>query len=200
MESFRLSPRYTLAGLVAAGRRRSPVEVSLRRISPNYIGDLGWRVMHAAVPHNCRIHWFTGSEACLFCGLVESVDHVYVSCLRLHSLFVFLKNLLLMFCLHFSPTLLIYGHLVQRGEGRDGDLLVNLLLGLAKRAIYRSRQRAIEGDVHPDCLPLYRGYVRGQVSLEREHAVSTGTVDIFCARWAPQGLGCVIDPDNHILI
>ena len=77
---------------------------------------------------------------------------------------------------------------------------MNLFLGLAKRAIHRSRQRAIEAAVHPDCLPLYRGYVRGQVSLEREHAVSTGAVDAFRARWAPQGLGCVIDPDNHIMI
>ena len=105
-----------------------------------------------------------------------------------------------MFCLHFSPTLLVYGHLVRRGEGRDGHLLMNLLLGVAKRAIYSSRQWAIEGAVHPDFLPLYRGYVRGQVSLEREHAVSTGTVDAFCARWAPQGLGCIIDPNNHLLV
>ena len=62
-----------------------------------------------------------------------------------------------MFSLHFSPTLLIYGHPVQRGTGKEEDLLVNLLLGLAGRAIYRSRQRAIEGVVQPDYLPLYRG-------------------------------------------
>ena len=157
-------------------------------------------MLHAAVQHNRKLYRLTGSQVCPFCGLVESVDHVYVLCFRLHSLFVYLKNLLLMFCLHFSPTLLIYGHLVRRGVGRDGDLLVNLLLGLARRAINSSRQRAIDGDVRPDCLPLYRGYVRGWVSLEREHAVSTGAVDAFRARWAPQWLGCVIDPDNHIII
>ncbi|XP_041062751.1 kinesin-like protein KIF25 [Carcharodon carcharias] len=38
-----------------------------------------------------------------------------------------------------NPMLLIYGHLVRRGARRKEDLLMNLLLGLAKLAIYRSR-------------------------------------------------------------
>ena len=50
------------------------------------------------------------------------------------NLFSFLKKML-MFSLHFSPTLLIYGHPVQRGTGKEEDLLVNLFLGLARCAI-----------------------------------------------------------------
>jgi len=78
---------------------------------------------------------------------------VYLNCRRLHTLFSFLKNLLLKFCLHFSPTLLIHGHPVRRGAGRAKDHLVNLLLDLAKYAINRSRQRATEGSSAPNvCL------------------------------------------------
>eukprot|EP00061_Rhincodon_typus_P016661 g44991.t1 len=66
-----------------------------------------------------------------------------------------------------SPMLLIVGHLVRRGAGRSEYLLVGLFLGLAKLAINRSRQRATEGIVSADWLPLFRGYARVQVSLER---------------------------------
>ena len=170
-------------------------------ISPQYLGDLGWRLVHAAVPYNRRLSWFTDSQAtCHFCNLEESVDHVYLDCFRLHSLFCYLKNLLLKFCLHFSPTLLIHGHPVRRGAGRAEDHLVNLLLDLARYAINRSRQRATEGVIRPDCVPLFRGYVRGRVSLEKEHAESSGELHAFRARWAPQGLEVVIDPFNHLLV
>uniref|UniRef100_UPI00398F0567 golgin subfamily A member 6-like protein 9 n=1 Tax=Pristiophorus japonicus TaxID=55135 RepID=UPI00398F0567 len=42
---------------------------------------------------------------------------------------------------------------------------------LAKGAINRSRQRAVEGAIQPDCLPLFCGYVHASMSLEMEHAV-----------------------------
>eukprot|EP00061_Rhincodon_typus_P017740 g46578.t1 len=78
-----------------------------------------------------------------------------------------------------DPTLLIFGHPVWRGAGRSEDLLVGLLLGLAKLAINRSRQQAVEGVIMADCLPLFRGYVHAWVSLEK---VCTGTLDAFPER------------------
>ncbi|XP_051881424.1 dynein axonemal heavy chain 6-like [Pristis pectinata] len=72
---------------------------------------------------------------------------------------------------HFSPTLLIYGHPVWRGAGHAGDLLVGLLLGLAKQAIHASRWRAAEGSGQSACLPVFRAYMCTRVSLEREHAI-----------------------------
>eukprot|EP00061_Rhincodon_typus_P006406 g27017.t1 len=86
---------------------------------------------------------------------------------------------LLCYWLHFSPTLLIFGYPVWRGVGRLVDLLVDLLLGLAKLAIHRCRQWAMEGVVMTNCLPLFCGYVRAWVSLEKEHMVSTNALDVF---------------------
>jgi len=177
------------------------VEVLLRRDLPSISRGPGWREVHLAVPYNKRLIWFTDSQAtCHFCNLVESVDHVYINCCRLHNLFCFLRNLLLKFWLHFSPTLLIYRHPVQRGVGKAEEILVNLLLDLAKYTIYRSRHRATEEVIRPDCLPLFHGYIHGWVSLEREYAVSNGNLHAFRARWAPQGLEAVIDPFIHLLV
>eukprot|EP00061_Rhincodon_typus_P014810 g42114.t1 len=80
---------------------------------------------------------------------------------------------------HFSPTLLIFGHLVWREMGRSEDLLMGLLLGLAKLVINRSRQRAVEGVMTANCLPLFRSYFRAWVSLECEHTVSIKTLNAF---------------------
>eukprot|EP00061_Rhincodon_typus_P009737 g33464.t1 len=77
------------------------------------------------------------------------------------------------------PTLLIFGHLVQRGAGKLEDLLMGLLLGLAKLVINRSKQRAMDGVIMADCLPRFHGYVRARAPLEKEHAVSTNTLAVF---------------------
>ena len=90
-------------------------------VLPLYIGDLGWRVLHKAVACNRYLSWFPHlSAACHFYGEEETVFHVYMECSRLQPLFENLKGLLLKFWIHFSPTLLFFGHPVQRGDGREG--------------------------------------------------------------------------------
>eukprot|EP00061_Rhincodon_typus_P009728 g33446.t1 len=113
---------------------------------------------------------------CLFCSAVESMDHVDIGCGSLHSLFSYPKDL---FWLHFSPMPLIFGHLVWRRAGRSEDFLTGLLLGLAKLVINRFRQWAMEGVIIANCPPLFRGYVRARVSLEKGHAACTGALDTF---------------------
>eukprot|EP00061_Rhincodon_typus_P014404 g41398.t1 len=73
-------------------------------------------------------------------------------------------------CPRILRTLPIFGHPVWRGAGRSEDLLVALLLGLAQLVMNRSRQRAMEGVIMVNYLPLFCGYVRARVSLEKEHA------------------------------
>lgn len=67
--------------------------------------------------------------------------------------------------------------------------LVGFLLGMAKLAIRGSLHQA-------DCLFLYQGYVRAQVSLENEHVVSTGTRSTG-HHW---GVDCILDQDCNIVI
>eukprot|EP00061_Rhincodon_typus_P007552 g29362.t1 len=75
--------------------------------------------------------------------------------------------------------LLVFEHPVWRGKSQSEDILMALLLGLAKLATNRSRQRALEGVIMANCLPLFCGYFHTRVSLEKEHAVGTGALDAF---------------------
>ncbi|XP_041052642.1 multidrug and toxin extrusion protein 1-like [Carcharodon carcharias] len=88
---------------------------------------------------------------------------------------------------------------------REEDLLVSLLLGLAKVAINRSGQRAAEGG-HPARLPAPLLHPSDRVALQREHVVPVGTLEAFRDRWASLGLGLglglglIFTPGNDILI
>ncbi|KAG6926684.1 hypothetical protein G0U57_011610, partial [Chelydra serpentina] len=81
-------------------------------------------------------------DTCPFCGVRETLAHVYLECARLQPLFWLLLDILLCFWLHFSPHLFIYA-LPIRGPTKLRDLLVDLLLALAKMTIYRTRERRL---------------------------------------------------------
>eukprot|EP00061_Rhincodon_typus_P011423 g36413.t1 len=86
-----------------------------------------------------------------------------------------------------TTEMTLHGHLVQRGAGRLEDLLVGLLLGLAKLTINRSRQQVVEGAILADCPLLFCGYVRARVSLAKKHVMFTNTLDVFRERSSPGG-------------
>ncbi|CAM5133521.1 unnamed protein product [Natator depressus] len=107
---------------------------------PRPVGDISWRLLHRAVSTGTYLVRFNPiPDTCPFCRLRETLAHVYFKCTRLQPLFRLLKILLLCFCLHFSPHLFIYA-LPIRGLTKSQDLLVNLLLALAKTAIYKTRE------------------------------------------------------------
>lgn len=97
-------------------------------------------MLHKAVACNRYLSRFTDSPTTRhLCGEEECVFHIYMEYERLQPLFDYLKGLLKLW-LHFSPTLLIFGHPVQRGKGQEGGSLpVGLLLGLVKMAIRGSK-------------------------------------------------------------
>ncbi|MGH0115687.1 UNVERIFIED_CONTAM: hypothetical protein FKN15_038010 [Acipenser sinensis] len=157
-------------------------------------GDLGWRVLHGALASGEILRHFTDSDAaCPFCGLSESVAHIYFLCARLRPFFLLLKNLLLQFWLHFSPTLLIFGHPVH-GSTKKRDLLVNLLLALARLAIYKTRKRKMIGEGLFDCGAMFRALVRSRINLEHAHSESAGDMATFVDQWALGGVLCTTSP------
>ncbi|CAM5112708.1 unnamed protein product, partial [Natator depressus] len=95
----------------------------------------------------------------------ETLAHVYLECARLQPLFQLLTNLLLRFWLHFSPHLFIYA-LPIRGLTKSRDLLVNLLLALAKTAIYKTRERRLADGVSCDCGAVFQSSVRSRIRVE----------------------------------
>ncbi|CAM4410794.1 unnamed protein product [Lepidochelys kempii] len=112
------------------------------------VGNSSWRLLHGAVSTGTYLARFNPiPDTCLFYSVRETLAHVYLECARLQPLFWLLTNLLLCFWLHFSPHLFIYALPITKSQ----DLLVNLLLALAKTAIYKTRERRLADGVSCDC-------------------------------------------------
>ncbi|CAM5141569.1 unnamed protein product [Natator depressus] len=118
---------------------------------PRPTGDISWWLLHGAVSTGVYLARFTPiPDTCPFCVVREILAHVYLECARLQPLFQLLTSILLRFWLHFSPHLLIYA-LPVCGPTKSQDLLVSLLLALAKVAIYKIRVRRLADGVSCDC-------------------------------------------------
>ncbi|XP_067910331.1 zinc finger protein 585A-like [Heterodontus francisci] len=115
---------------------------------------------------------FTHSQtACDVCSLEESMDHVCIQCERLQPLYSYLKGLLLNVWLNFSPTFLIIGRSVWRRGSNLEDVPLDLLLGLVKTAVCRSRMCGDHDGLYSVVLSVLGWPWRGS------------TLDAFCIRW-----------------
>ncbi|CAM4572741.1 unnamed protein product [Caretta caretta] len=160
--------------------------------------DISWRLLHGAVSTGVFLVWFTPiPDTCPFCGVRETLEHVYLECTRLQPLFRLLTNILLRFWLHFSPHLLIYA-LSVRGPTKSRDLLVNLLLALAKVAIYKTRVRRLADGVSCDCGAYFRSSVHSRLRAEFLWAASTDSLDAFEEQWALSGVLCSLSPSGSL--
>ncbi|CAM5161493.1 unnamed protein product [Natator depressus] len=129
----------------------------------------------------------------------EILAHVYLECARLQPLFWLLTNILLRFWLHFSPHLLIYA-LPVCGPTKSQDLLVNLLLALAKVAIYKTRVRRLADGVSCDCGAYFRSSVRSRLRAEFLWAASTDSLEAFEEQWALSGVLCSVSPSGSLYL
>ncbi|CAM5133924.1 unnamed protein product [Natator depressus] len=127
----------------------------------------------------------------------ETLAHIYLECSRLQPLFRLLTNILLRFWLHFSPHFLIYA-LPIRGPTKSRDLLVSLLLALAKVAICKTRVRRLADGVSCDCGAYFRSSVRSRLWAEFLWAASTDSLDAFEEQWALSGVLCSVSPSGSL--
>ncbi|CAM4594440.1 unnamed protein product [Lepidochelys kempii] len=165
---------------------------------PRPVGDISWRLLHGAVSTGVFLTWFTPiPDTCPFCNVRETLAHVYLECARLQPLFRLLTNSLLRFWLHFSPHLFIYT-LPIRGPTRSRDLLVNLLLALAKTAIYKTRERRLAHETSCDCGAVFRSSVHLRIWAEFLWAASTDSLDAFEERWVLSGVLCSVTPSGSL--
>ncbi|CAM4550958.1 unnamed protein product [Lepidochelys olivacea] len=136
-------------------------------------------------------------DTCPFCGLRETLAHIYLESARLQPLFRLLMNNLLHFWLHFSPHLIIYT-LPIHGPTKSRDLLVNLLLAMAKVAIYKTRVGRLADGVSCDCGAYFRSSVRSRIRAEFLWATSTDSLDAFEEQWALSDVLCSVSPSGFL--
>ncbi|CAM5162624.1 unnamed protein product [Natator depressus] len=165
---------------------------------PRPAGDISWQLLHGAVSMGMYLAWFIPIlDICPFCGVRETLVHVYLECARLQPLFRLLMNILLRFWLHFSPHLLIYA-LPVCGPTKSRDLLVNLLLALANVAIYKTRVRRLADGVSCDCGAYFQSSVRSHLRAEFLWAAYTDSLDAFEEQWALSGVLCSVSPSGSL--
>ncbi|CAM5128338.1 unnamed protein product [Natator depressus] len=161
---------------------------------PRPVGDISWPLLHGAVSTGVFLTWFTPiPDTCPFCNMRETLAHVYLECARLQPLFRLLTNISLRFWLHFSPHLFIYT-LPIRGPTKLRDLLVNLLLALAKTAIYKTREKRLADEASCDCRAVFRSSIHSRIQAEFLWAVSTDSLDTFEEQWALSEVLCSVTP------
>ncbi|CAM5082274.1 unnamed protein product [Eretmochelys imbricata] len=142
--------------------------------------------------------WFTPiPDTCPFCNVRETLAHVYLECARLQPLFRLLTNILLRFWLHFFPHLFIYT-LPICGPTKSQDLLVNLLLALAKTPIYKTREGRLANEASCDCRAVFRSSVHSRIRAEFLWAASTDSLDAFEERWVLSEVLCSVTPSGSL--
>ncbi|CAM4717679.1 unnamed protein product [Lepidochelys kempii] len=165
---------------------------------PRSVGDISWRLLHGAVSTGVFLTRFTPiPDTCPFCNMRETLAHVYLECARLQPLFRLLMNILLCFWLHFSPHLFIYT-LPIYGPTKSQDLLVNLLLALAKTAIYKTREGRLANEASCDCRSIFRSSVHSRIQAEFLWAASTDSLNAFEERWALSEVLCSVTPSGSL--
>ncbi|CAM5125363.1 unnamed protein product [Natator depressus] len=127
----------------------------------------------------------------------ETLVHTYLECARLQPIFRLLTNILLCFWLHFSPHPFIYA-LPICSPTKSRDLLVNLLLALAKMAIYKTRVRRLADGVSCDCGAYFRSSIHSHIRAEFLWAASTDCLDAFEEQWTLSGVLCSVSPSGSL--
>ncbi|CAM4693850.1 unnamed protein product [Lepidochelys kempii] len=161
---------------------------------------VSWRLLHGAVSTGVYLPWFTPiPDACPFCGMRETLAHVYLQCVRLQPLFWLFQNLDKRFWLHFSLHLFIYAHPVH-GSTKSRDLLINLLLVMAKVAIYNTRERRLAEGGLRDCGACFCSFIHSSIWVEFLWAASAGSLDAFEEQWALFGILYLVSPSGSLVL
>lgn len=104
--------------------------------------DLQWRVVHGAVARNRHVAHTDSRSHCMFCQAEEPLQHLWLSCPRLASLFSLLQQWLLGVGQVFEDGPFIFGPRYSAAQRRN-ICLVNFLMGQAKMSVWLSRRNLI---------------------------------------------------------
>ncbi|KAK0138454.1 Transposon TX1 uncharacterized protein [Merluccius polli] len=154
-------------------------------------GDLQWRILHGAIATNAFLSVLNDSvvKECPFCGLTESIFHVFTECRRLTGIFNVLTRVFNLFGVIFTTPGFICGVGFKKTEKAKCRLL-NFLIGEAKMSIYLTRRDRLQGGPTLDPVTQWRYNVKARLRLEFCFHRVTGNIDVFEQQWAQEELLC----------
>ncbi len=163
--------------------------------------DLQWRLMFGAIAtnrHVAHLNPAVGTE-CLFCGLDETVNHLFLDCFRLEGMFNFLTQVFIKFGENFSHQIFISGPIYLFQERRKKCLL-NFLLGSAKLSIWKTRKNKMLGIGSIDAEMVLKGMITARIKIEYTYYKLVSDIVMFSEIWSVGGVLCQIGENEMLFL
>ena len=168
-----------------------------------YISDLIWKIMHGAIPtgrflYGCK---YSDSPNCNYCGELDDLTHIFVTCSRLSGLFQLTQSLIR----KLTPTIdkinvwwYIIGIPASAGLDVNVRRLWNWIFAQAKIAIVYSRFNKYKSSVIQCVVTLFKAEVISRVNVEYQFARFQNTVCNFVERWNTYNVLGKVENDNIV--
>uniref|UniRef100_A0A4W5P160 Reverse transcriptase domain-containing protein n=1 Tax=Hucho hucho TaxID=62062 RepID=A0A4W5P160_9TELE len=157
-------------------------------------GDLQWRISHWILATNrYKVHLNSLQEECLFCGLPETVFHIFIGCTRLLGILDVLKDLSHNFGFIFTNRVFIFGPKYS-ASNKSKIVLINVLFGNAKMPIWLTRKRKMQFNSDTDPLTMFRALVKSRLVMEYKYYELVNDTDSFFYVW---GVGNILCKPNE---
>lgn len=162
-------------------------------------GDLQWRILHSAIAVNAFVSVINDavSNACPFCGLVETIFHCFLECRRLLDLFVLLERLFISFGVEWSEQAFIFGAGYKRNNAVKWQLL-NFIVGEAKLSIYLTRRNKMEAKLCDDIVPVFISLVKARVFIDFRFHRLMNSLKLFEYEWCYNDVICSVMEDKLV--
>lgn len=146
--------------------------------------DLQWRLMYGAIAtnrHVAHMNPAVGKE-CVFCGIEEMVNHLFIDCFRLKELFNFLTQCFIKFGETFSYQEFISGP-KYNFQDRRKKCLLNFVLGSAKMSIWKTRKNKMLGMGPINAEMVIKGMITARIKIEYTYYKLVNDFAMFSEIW-----------------
>ena len=165
--------------------------------------DLIWKIRHGAIPtgrflYGCK---YSDSPNCNYCGELDDLTHIFVTCSRLSGLFQLTQSLIR----KLTPTIdkiHVWWYIIDipASAGLDVNVrrLCNWIFAQAKIAIVYSRFNKYKSSGTQCVVTLLKAKVISRVNVEYQFARFQNTVCNFVERWNTYNVLGNVENDNIV--
>lgn len=156
--------------------------------------DLQWRLIHRAIATNRHVAHLNPAVGgcCSFCSAEETIEHLFLQCLRLGGLLELLDSWFQGIGEEFSHKVFI-GGLKYKVLDRGKLCLLNYLIGTAKLAIWKTRKNKELKVGSTNVEMMLKCMVKGRIKIEFSYYKLINDVERFLRIWGINEVLCVFD-------
>ena len=162
--------------------------------------DLQWRIVHGAVATNRHVAHIDSraSKNCPFCQEDETLEHLWLRCPRLGSLFALLQGWFRGFNEVLSDEMFIFGPKYKASQKARVGLL-NFLVAQVKMSIWLSRRNKIQGAGSVEAELMTKGLVAARIRIEFSYHKMISRLEEFVDMWGQDYVLCSVEQELLVL-